>query len=102
MRRLAPRFSGVMISLNSVIWEELTRAVISQKYSRAWKKASGLGVPTSARRVFHLHNFIRWAGAICSKKPWKSSLQLLIFQDLQPIHPMIAKLESQKWHRRAI
>src|SRR5260370_3791455 len=56
MRRLAPRFSGVMISLNSVICEELTRAVITQKYSRAWKKASGLGVPTS----IPFAQFIRW------------------------------------------
>ncbi len=35
----APRFSGVIISLNPVIWVELTRAVISQKYSRARKES---------------------------------------------------------------
>jgi len=38
----------VMISLNSVIWVELTRAAISQKYSRAQKKASRLGAPALA------------------------------------------------------
>src|SRR5258708_36594199 len=36
------------------------------------------------------------------KKPWKSSSRLLIVQNLQPVHPMIAKLECQKWHRRAV
>src|SRR6266404_7261325 len=99
MRRLAPRFSGVMISLDPVIWLELARAVISEKYSGARKKASRLGVPALADEYSIPRDFIRWAVSVLRSS---GNPGLLIFQDLKTVHPMIAKLESQKWHRCVI
>ena len=81
MWRLERRFSGVMISLDPVIWLELARAVISEKYSGARKKASRLGVPALADEYSIPRDFIRWA-TIQSEEAVEISSRLLILQDL--------------------